>query len=89
MFSCKFCEISENNFFTEQLWTTASAPRMYGLGLAPNMTLEQRNSLINQTSRLLYHQIRFVGTVFVLQHLLHPSITASGLLQIQESLKGR
>ena len=24
MFSCKFCEISENTFFTEHLWTTAS-----------------------------------------------------------------
>ena len=24
MFSCEFCEISENTFFTEHLWTTAS-----------------------------------------------------------------
>ena len=24
VFSCKFCEISENTFFTEHLWTTAS-----------------------------------------------------------------
>ena len=27
MFSCKFCEISKNNFFTEQLRATASANR--------------------------------------------------------------
>ena len=25
VFSCKFCEISKNNFFTEHLWTTVSA----------------------------------------------------------------
>ena len=24
VFSCEFCEISKNNFFTEHLWTTAS-----------------------------------------------------------------
>ena len=24
MFSCEFCEIFKNNFFTEHLWTTAS-----------------------------------------------------------------
>ena len=24
MFSCEFCEISKNTFFTEHLWTTAS-----------------------------------------------------------------
>ena len=25
VFSCEFCEISKNTFFTEHLWTTASA----------------------------------------------------------------
>ena len=25
VFSCEFCEISKNTFFTEQLWTTVSA----------------------------------------------------------------
>ena len=25
VFSCEFCEISKNAFFTEPLWTTASA----------------------------------------------------------------
>ena len=24
VFSCEFCEISKNNFFTEHLWATAS-----------------------------------------------------------------
>ena len=24
VFSCEFCEISQNTFFTEHLWTTAS-----------------------------------------------------------------
>ena len=24
LFSCEFCEISKNTFFTEHLWTTAS-----------------------------------------------------------------
>ena len=24
LFSCEFCEISKNTFFTERLWTTAS-----------------------------------------------------------------
>ena len=25
VFSCEFCELSKNTFFTEQIWTTASA----------------------------------------------------------------
>ena len=25
MYSCEFCEISKNTFFTEHLWTTASS----------------------------------------------------------------
>ena len=29
MFSCEFCEISTNTFFTEHLWTTASARRLF------------------------------------------------------------
>ena len=29
MFSCEFCEISKNIFFTEHLWTTASV--FYGV----------------------------------------------------------
>ena len=24
LFSCEFCELSKNNFFTEHLWTTTS-----------------------------------------------------------------
>ena len=28
MFSCEFCEISKNNFFTEHFWATASASRI-------------------------------------------------------------
>ena len=26
VFSCEFCEISKNTFFTEHLWTNASEP---------------------------------------------------------------
>ena len=29
VFSCEFCEISKNTFFTEHLWTTASV--LYGV----------------------------------------------------------
>ena len=29
MFSCEFCEISKNTFFTEHLWTTASEYTTY------------------------------------------------------------
>ena len=28
VFSCEFCEISKNTFFTEHLWTTASNCRL-------------------------------------------------------------
>ena len=34
------------------------AARMYGLGLAPNLALEQWNSLSNWSFRLLFHKIR-------------------------------
>ena len=29
VFSCEFCEISKNTFFTEHLWTTASRKRFF------------------------------------------------------------
>ena len=29
VFTCEFCEISKNTFFTEQLWATASKCLMY------------------------------------------------------------
>ena len=31
VFSCEFCEISKNTFFTEHLWTTGSVYRNQGL----------------------------------------------------------
>ena len=31
VFSCEFCEISKNNFFTEHLWVTASIKHTLGL----------------------------------------------------------
>lgn len=34
------------------------ATRMNGLRLAPNITIEHRNSLINWSSWMLYHKIR-------------------------------
>ena len=32
VFSCEFCEISKNTFFTEHLWATASGPSHRELG---------------------------------------------------------
>ena len=32
VFSCEFCEISKNTFYTEHLWTTASRPCRLTLG---------------------------------------------------------
>ena len=29
VFSCEFCEISKNTFFTEHLWTTASVNQIF------------------------------------------------------------
>ena len=31
MFSCEFCEISKNTFYTEHLWKTASEPFYAGI----------------------------------------------------------
>ena len=33
MFSCELCEISQNTFFTEHLWTTASKTIWIDFGL--------------------------------------------------------
>ena len=45
VFSCEFCEVSKNTFFTEQLWTTASVSY-------PSSTMNvhscQRPSITNQ-----------------------------------------
>ena len=39
-FSCEFCEISKNTFFTEQLWTTASACNMVSLLLLKSCNIK-------------------------------------------------
>ena len=36
VFSCEFCEISKNTYFTEHLWTTASGKLV--LAVSPNLT---------------------------------------------------
>ena len=36
VFSCEFCEISKNTFFTERLWTTVSAYRFRKVVLFDN-----------------------------------------------------
>ena len=38
VFSCEFCEIFKNTFFTEQLWTTASE-NIYMTAFEKNMVL--------------------------------------------------
>ena len=32
MFSCKFCDVVNNTFFAEHLWTTASVVNNYAKG---------------------------------------------------------
>ena len=40
VFSCKFCEISKNIFFTEQVWTAASK--------APKLTSNYKGILLSE-----------------------------------------
>ena len=44
MFSCEFCEISKNTFFTEHLWTTASEEFKHFVSI-------QRENHINEVCR--------------------------------------
>ena len=44
MFSCVFCEISKNTFFTEHLWTTASGRRYF-----KDLTLHNKTSVVNRS----------------------------------------
>ena len=37
MFSCEFCEISKNTFFTELLWATVSAINKDGVAISKNL----------------------------------------------------
>ena len=39
VFSCEFCEISKNNFFTEYLRTTAFVNDVIGLPVKPHLVL--------------------------------------------------
>ena len=36
VFSCEFCEISKNTFFTEHVWTTASINILFANTLRPD-----------------------------------------------------
>ena len=48
MFSCEFCEISKNTFFTKHVWTTASSVLQihgYSLLFPKWLTLEVRVTL--------------------------------------------
>ena len=47
MFSCEFCGISENNFFTEHLWTTASALSDYYFADLPRPSRDDLNNIGN------------------------------------------
>ena len=55
VFSCEFCEISKNTFFTEHLWTTASEAAEFrcAVGLTTILRLLQRNFLYLQFLLLL------------------------------------
>ena len=45
VFSCEFCKISKNTFFTEHLWTTASNPNISsGSTRTPAGTVQINNS---------------------------------------------
>ena len=55
VFSCEFCEISKNTFFTEQLWTTASVAQKVGnaslffqLNVVEKATLSTKATLSNE-----------------------------------------
>ena len=42
MFSCEFCEISKNTFFTEQLWATASVHIQFWNGMQLSQCAENK-----------------------------------------------
>ena len=44
LFSCEFCEIFKNTFFTEHFWTTASV--LYGVQRLGNLTAELQKELL-------------------------------------------
>ena len=46
MFSCEFCEVSKNTFFTEHLWTTASNDLLW------NNTNEEIKIILSQQDNL-------------------------------------
>ena len=44
VFSCEFCEISKNTFFTDYLWTTASFfSRFHNFNITPKSCIYKRN----------------------------------------------
>ena len=51
VFSCEFCEISKNTFFTEHLWTTASTLTPLNKAYL-NLTLTEEKNCVSQ---LKYH----------------------------------
>ena len=62
MFSCEFCEISKNAFFTEHLWTTAS-----------EFVTEM---LIFQSSRSqMFSKIGALKNFTILESIFHPPFT--------------
>ena len=74
MFSCKFCEISENTFFTEHLRTTA-----FGKGVLKNFAKFTGKHLFQASGRLLLEIIpvtalqsrKLCGLIFYQSYSIH------------------
>ena len=49
VFSCEFCEISKNNFFTEHLWATASIALFWIFRDRFSINVEDRRELVKYT----------------------------------------
>ena len=59
VFSCEFCEISENTFFTEHVWATASVPLNFETQITSSPTYK-----IKMIHSALWRQIKGEADIF-------------------------
>ena len=77
VFSCEFCKISKNTFFTEHLWTTASNNRtlrlvgaFFSLTLNASRYTKQSIFLTGGSFSACYISTRFAFTSFDFQKIV-------------------
>ena len=93
VFSCEFCEISKNTFFTESLRRTASEDKnkqyVYQMNIKLHIGSTNRNLMPTNLNIFLYDVFLFMPNTDLVTYGNDNAPFAMGSLQLEESMKLR